>query len=133
MPATKEALLSVLCRLNRISVGDDTATLSAKFARSDGLTVEQADTFFCGRRITGRLTVIEADEDARQTNFVGDENRCLETVFEAKSFRVSPKQITCGLTFSLNGTNVGGLANHTAQLIVEKVTEIPKKKKANDS
>lgn len=123
--ATKtDFALNVLCKLNKVSIGDQTANLSLKIPRSDALTLDIADEYLCGRRLTGRVVTVREDEDARQTNFLEGERHAVAAVFDVKSFRVSPKQISCGLTFALKEidvTELAQLANQTARLLVEEV------------
>lgn len=135
-PAKAAAVLDVPVAFGGVSVGDETARIGVTVLRQR-LNVDAAEGVFCGRRLTGRILLCEGDPD--QQSFLADADCEVAGVFDCKTFRVGPKEIGAGLTFSLADIDVGdlaGFAKRSGRLLVEGVADLPdeepKKAKAMD-
>lgn len=103
--------LEVDVQFGGVSIGDETARVGVKFDRAR-LTLDQADEFLCGKRLTGRIEVCAPGEAEGQSSLPGmeDERPHLDGTFDVKRFGVGLKEISCGLTFSLGSIDVRELA-----------------------
>lgn len=95
-----QAILDIPCEFGGLTIGDAVAKLSVTIRR-EVLNIDAADEALCGRRLTGRIIVIGADVDPKQTHLIDDLHPVVESSFDVKSFRVSPKLISTGLSFAI--------------------------------
>ena len=95
-----QAVLDIPCEFGGLTIGDAVAKLSVTIRR-EVLNIDAADEALCGRRLTGRIIVIGADVDPRQMDLMDGLRPVIESSFDVKSFRVSPKLISTGLSFAI--------------------------------
>lgn len=129
------AVLDVPVNFGDVSIGDGTARIGVRIDRSL-LNIDAADKLLCGRRLNGRLLVTPPGDANGQTYIdpeVGGELKHeLESTFDVKRFSASPKNITAGLTFSLQEVEVSELsyfAKRGGRLVVASIAEIPAKQR----
>ena len=101
----KQAVLDIPVSFNGVSIGDGTANIGVKIDRKH-LDIMAADESLCGRRLSGRVIVIQNGDDPKQKMIAADMKHELASTFDTKSFRVSPKYITTGLTFALGEIDI---------------------------
>ena len=122
----KQAVLDIPVSFNGVSIGDGTANIGVKIDRKH-LDIMAADESLCGRRLSGRVIVIQNGDDPKQKMIAADMKHELASTFDTKSFRVSPKYITTGLTFALGEIDIaqlGFFAKQSGQLIVNSIEEL---------
>jgi len=95
------------------SIGDQTASIGFTVDRSQ-LTINQAEEFFCGRRLTGTIEAKPKDEHPEQAHLNGFEGHAIKNSFDIKRFSTTPKNYSGRLTFSLQEIELADLA-HLAQ------------------
>jgi hypothetical protein len=129
------AVLDVPVNFGDVSIGDGTARIGVRIDRSL-LNIDAADELLCGRRLNGRLLVTPPGDANSQTyidpEVSGDLKHELESTFDVKRFSASPKNITAGLTFSLQEVEVSELshfAKRGGRLVVASIAEIPAKQR----
>lgn len=123
----KVPALSCAVEFGGVSIGDGTARLGLKIDRSN-LNIDAADEALCGRRLKGRVVVLKDGEQANQTTFLDGVRHEVSSIFDVKRFGVAPRNITCGLTFSLADIDVEALSHFAKQkgrFIVDEVSAIP--------
>jgi len=103
--------LEVDVQFGGVSIGDETARVGIKIDRGR-MSVEEADEFLCGKRLTGRIEVCAPGEQQGQQSLPGmkDTRPHLDGTFDVKRFGVSLKEISAGLTFSIASIEVSELA-----------------------
>jgi hypothetical protein len=128
-------VLDVPVNFGDVSIGDGTARIGVRIDRSL-LNIDAADELLCGRRLNGRLLVTPPGDANSQTyidpEVSGDLKHELESTFDVKRFSASPKNITAGLTFSLQEVEVSELshfAKRGGRLVVASIAEIPAKQR----
>ena len=130
-----KSVLDVPVNFGDVSIGDGTARIGVRIDRSL-LNIDAADELLCGRRLSGRLLVLPPGDASNQTYIDpvvgGDLKHELESTFDVKRFSASPKNITAGLTFSLQEVEVSELshfAKRGGRLVVAGIEEIPAKQR----
>jgi hypothetical protein len=119
--------LSVPVEFGGVSIGDGTARLGLKIDRTN-LNIDAADEALCGRRLKGRVVILKDGENVNQTTFLDGVRHEVSSIFDVKRFGVAPRNITCGLTFSLADIDVEALSHFAKQkgrFIVDEVSAIP--------
>jgi len=114
-----------------VSFGDQTARLGVVVSR-DRLNLDAADESLCNHRLNGRVAIGGFDDAPGQGTFEFDS--VVEGMFDVKTFGVSSKAISFGLTFGLNDIDRGDLAEFAktkGRLQVELVSQIPDKAKSS--
>lgn len=129
------AVLDVPVNFGDVSIGDGTARIGVRIDRSL-LNIDAADELLCGRRLNGRLLVTPPGDANSQTyidpEVSGELKHELESTFDVKRFSASPKNITAGLTFSLQEVEVSELshfAKRGGRLVVASIAAIPAKQR----
>ena len=125
-PKTEDAM-SVAVAFGGISIGEDTAKVGFSIDR-EAMTLEDAESNLCGKRITGRLVVVAGGDDPNQQPLpgMGDIKHELKAVFDVKGFRCTPKLFASGAVFQLSTIQVeelGHFAKKKGRLIVSTVEE----------
>lgn len=121
----KKPALDLPVAFGGVSIGDGTARLGIKIDRA-ALTIDKADASLCGRRLAGR--VVLGKGDSAQQELINDRQHCVASVFDVKRIGVAPKNISAGLTFSLEDIDVRELsifAKKSGRLIVDTIAELP--------
>lgn len=103
--------LEVDVQFGGVSIGDETARVGVKIDRG-AMTLDDADEFLCGKRLTGRIEVCAPGEQQGQQSLPGmnDARPHLDGTFDVKRFGVGPKEVSAGLTFVLGSIDVSELA-----------------------
>lgn len=118
-----------------LSIGDRTASLGFKLSR-EVFSLDDADHFLCGRRLTGSIIVQPNRDHPDQEYFEGmDQKYLVEASFDIKSIRVTPKQLGGNLTFPLGEVNVSDLAHfakRTGTLKIKGVEDLAAIKQADE-
>lgn len=118
--------LDVPVQFGGVSIGESTARLSMKVPRNT-LPLEEADSAFCERRLTGRIVLGKANDSPGQaTMFETDVS--VDATFDIHRFGVSAENYTTGATFKLKEIEVGELARFSkgsGRLIVDDIADIP--------
>lgn len=97
-----------------VSIGVETARIGVKFDR-DALSIDTADEFLCGRRLTGRIYTVPKGEDPTQKHMFKGERHEVTNVFDIKKISVSPKMIGANLTFALEGVDMAELSQFASR------------------
>lgn len=122
-----ELLIDVPVTFRGVSIQETTVRLGVKIAR-DNIGLDTADECFCGRRLTGRVQLGGADDQAGQRKLMDDLNHFVEGHFDCKRLGVGADVIGIGLTFNLRDVDIAELAKFskgTGRLIVNNVGVIP--------
>lgn len=124
------------CDFGGVSLGKETCRVGVKLERSS-ITLQDADTFLCGMRLTGKLVVGGKQAAPGQTTLPGMEDAGHEVagVFDVKRFGVSAKEITFGATFamaSVDPRDLAKLANSSGRLVVTDADVIPDDEAGDD-
>jgi hypothetical protein len=125
------AALDLPVSFSNVSIGDGTARVGIQIDRAK-LTISKADQNLCGRRLTGKLIAGGVGDAPGQTYLPGTKLPELVGIFDVKSFSVNKKRIGAGLTFILEGLDLGLIAKfakRSGRLVVNGVEDIP----ANES
>ncbi len=115
------------CRWVGIPFGGGTARVGVRIDRAV-MSIEQADTALCGRRLNGKIVVGPKDESTSQTHLLPGLKHEIDGSFDVKRFAVSPKNITAGLTFALKGLAIEELAHFakkSGRLLIDTIEDIP--------
>lgn len=121
-----KTVLDVPVAFGNVSIGDGTARLTMTIDRAS-MNIDAADEALCGRRLTGTVWLTQDGEDKGQQMLGDDMRRSVDGVFDVKGFRVTPKAISTGLTFSLRDVDVEELshfAKKTGRFSVTGVTSL---------
>jgi hypothetical protein len=119
---TTKALLRIPVRFKNLSIGDQTTTLGFSVAR-DRLNVDAAEQAFCGKRLKVRI-LIGAGTDPDQGILWDDVTYDVEGIADAKKFSVTPKLISSGLCFNIDGVDIEELAHFAKRDGVVLITKI---------
>jgi hypothetical protein len=128
-----ESVLELPVDFSQVSIGDGTARVGVKVSR-DKLKIRVADKQVCGRRLIGQIRVCPKDEDSKQTQMFDDKHHQLSGAFDVKSITITPKALSFGLTFALEGLEISELAHFAkkaGKLVVNEVQAIPEKSKGD--
>ena len=109
-----------------VSFGDKTARVGVKIDR-EIMAVGDADELFCDRRLEGQI-VLGHTEDAATQKELFEAAHKVNGVFDVKGYRVTAKDITIGLTFSVGEIDRGELASFAksgGRLLIFSHEEIP--------
>ena len=122
----KNKHLELPVSFGNVSIGEQTCRVGVTVART-ALDVAEADEKFCGCRLTGTLRVGQEGDLPGQKTLPGMPDPELRGTFDIKGFSAALKTISFGLTFALNGTDLGvlaGLAKREGTLTVEGVERL---------
>jgi hypothetical protein len=114
-----------------VSIGDGTARLGIKLDREQ-VELETAEELFCGRRLTGQVVVVAADEDPNQKHLFKGDKPEIEATFDVKRFSMGPKDITTGLTFSIGDVDVETLSHFAKRKGELRIASVSKLEDASD-
>ncbi|MCA9366719.1 hypothetical protein KC887_00440 [Candidatus Kaiserbacteria bacterium] len=84
-----------------VSVGDHTASISAKVSR-ELLDIESAEEYFCGRILSVKIVSLAEGESEGQKTLPGVDRKEFEAMANVSSFRCTPKFVSFGLQFALS-------------------------------
>lgn len=119
-----------------VSIGNTTARVGAKIQRGT-FNLLEFDSWFCDRRLRGRIVVTEGGDDPDQ-KYLGDINQHVEIegAFDVKGFTVKTEQVSIGLTFAkreIDFNQLGQFSNRSGYLVISEVGEIPDEKTTTGS
>jgi len=125
----KSEVLNVAVQYGKVSIGEDTASISVAIDR-EAMNIVAADECLCGNRLIGRLLVMPKDEHPDQKQAFDKGNRFeLAGVFDVKSFGVTRKRVSATLSFSLadipTDKDLRKLAKKSGRLVVDLVGDLP--------
>lgn len=124
--AVKVKKLQVACEFGGVSLGGDgAARIGIKVSR-DVMTLEQADNYLCGKRLSGKITASSGD-DPNQKTIADDIDEQLEATFDVKRISASPSEIGASLTLVLDDQDVSAFAHFAKRsgwLTVDRVEVI---------
>jgi hypothetical protein len=126
-PKADAAQLELPVAYGNVSIGEETASITA-FVDRKFLTLTQADRTLCGKRLAGKITAQPGNDNPEQPSLMEDAGDELASVFDTRSFRVTPKGISFGLSFKIESVDVTVLAHfakRAGRLTVESVSDIP--------
>lgn len=84
-----------------LSIGDSTARLGLKIERNR-INLDEADELFCGTRCAVQIeNVLPDPKQAQLPGMEGHQIVLVEALVDIKSFNVTPKLLSTGLTFNL--------------------------------
>lgn len=124
--SAQKSLVRFACEFRGVGIGELTGRIGVRLAR-DNVSLEQADKFLCGRRLTATAE-LKSDDARGQTHLPDLGPQRVKAVFDVKRFGVAPERITTGLTFNLKEVALGdiaALANKAGWLDIEAVNELP--------
>lgn len=102
--------LQVACEFGGVSLGGDgAARIGIKVSRDD-MTLEQADKYLCGKRLSGKITATTGDNPAQKT-IASDIDEQLEATFDVKRISATPTEIGASLTLVLDDQDVSAFAH----------------------
>lgn len=126
------AVLAVPVEFGGVSIGDQVARIGVKVSR-ERLNINAADDALCGKRLTGRI--VRGDFNPAQKTLFDDVKYEVAGAFDVKRFGVNTKEISFGLSFSVESIDIGELshlAKQTGGLVVDAIEAIPEEA-ASDS
>lgn len=133
MAKTKTApTTDIAVAYGNVSIGDETARIGVSISR-DQMSLAQMDKQFCGKRLTGTILARSTGHAEQQSLPGADADITITAVFDVKSFGVTRKRYTTGLTFSLSGIDaatLAGFAKREGMLRIDDVADIPDKELA---
>lgn len=112
------------------SVGEATTRISVCISRSH-MTLEDADAQLCGKRITGSIRVLPKNADPDQQSFDGMDEEgpsVITGAFDVKSVRVTPDEISAGLTFNkldLEGADIRRFVKRSGRMKISNAEPLP--------
>lgn len=109
-----------------VSIGDGTCRIGLKVAR-DVIGLDEADRILCGRRLTGQIVATPGGESQDQLHLFDGVRPAVAGVFDVRRFAVNRREITAGLTFTLQQADLPSLAAFSGRqgvLQVEAVGDI---------
>jgi len=123
-------MLRVPVKFGNVNAGADTVRLGIAVDRTK-MGVAQAETFFCGSRLSVQLMIDPnaSDDGQGQATFadeVSDESGVLSSVVDVKKFGASRSSFTAGLTFAIDAVDVGDVARFAAQpgtMVAERISD----------
>lgn len=127
----KKTIFSGGVSFGGVSIGEKTARIGIRVDRGV-MELNQADEYFCDRRLSGKVVLGRFDESTGQRKLVDDVDHEVASTFDVKGFRCSTDFITTGLTFSLNDIDITELARFSkgeGRLVINDVAEIPEEEK----
>jgi hypothetical protein len=121
-----------LVKFGDVSIGEETSRVGLTISR-EFCNVVAADEIFVGHRLTGCITLSKKQDatDEKQETLL-DTEYAVSGSFDVTRVGITRKNITTGITFSLNDIDVSDLshfANKTGYLIVDGVGELPLQEK----
>jgi hypothetical protein len=131
---SKNGGLQLPVAFGNVSIGEDTCRVGVTAARAN-LDVGVADGKLCGYRLTGTLRVGQSGDLPGQKTLPGVDDPELSGVFDVKGYSVKVKSISFGLTFRLQGIDLGllaGLAKREGTLSIEGVEPLPEDEAEGD-
>lgn len=132
-PAKPAAVIDVPVDFGGVSIGDRTARLGIKISRQS-LSLEAADSAFCGHRLTGQV-VLGRNGDSPGQGVLFDMETALHGTFDVKRLGCDADQISTGLTYSLADIDVAELAKFSkgvGRLVVNEIGELPEDEPGSD-
>lgn len=124
----EEFVLEIDVKYGNVSIGMDTCRLGITIERSK-LSISQADKNLCGKRLVGTILARAGGAQSGQESLpMIEADVTLEAAFDVKSFGVTRRNITAGLTFALASINVETLSHFAGRqgtFSVTKIGEIP--------
>ena len=134
-PARSDAdELNLLVDFLGVSIGDGTGRVGVKISRNQ-LSLGKADRTLCGRRLTGKITLVTNGEDVDQALLFEGARQEVNATFDVKRFGVAPDWISCGLTFPLleiDCRELAAFAKKQGRLIVDEIELIPSRHPDDD-
>lgn len=120
--------LRIPVAFSNVSIGEGTARVGVTIDRDD-LSVENADSTLCGRRLIGSIVRLKNGESDSQKALPGmdGERHEISGAFDVKSFNCKPKSFTAGLTFSLESIKIeelGYFAKRSGVLLINHVEDL---------
>lgn len=127
-------LVDVPVSFGGVSIGVETAKIGIKIDR-ESMSLDDADEYLCGRRLSGRAYTVPKGEDPTQKHMFKGERHELVNLFDVKKISVSPNMLSCGLTFALQDVDVTELAQFASRggrLEIYEVSTITKGEPGDD-
>lgn len=126
-------MLALPCGFGNLNVGDKTCRLGVRVDRSR-LTLTKANEYLCGRRLTIKLMV---EAGSGETPAIPALSSSLDLVgtFDCKSFGVTTKSLTFGLTGSIPDLDLEILtkfAKRDGHLSIAEVADLPEDEQGDD-
>jgi hypothetical protein len=125
----EEYVLELDVKYGNVNIGMDTCRLGITIERSK-LSISQADRNLCGKRLVGMILARAGEAQAGQDSLPGiDADVSIDAAFDVKSFGVTRRNISAGLTFALASVNVETLSHFAGRQGTFSVTgigDIPK-------
>lgn len=129
MAKKAEAILEIPVAYGNVNIGMETCRLGIKVERSK-LSISAADRNLCGKRLVGTVLARAGEAQAEQGSLpsMEDADVSFQAAFDVKSFGVTRKNISAGLTFALASVDVEKLshfAGRNGTFTVTEIAEIP--------
>jgi hypothetical protein len=128
-------LMALDVKYGNVNIGMDTCRLGITVERAK-LTITQADRNLCGKRLVGTILARAGDAQSSQDSLPGiDADVTLSAAFDVKSFGVTRKNISAGLTFAIASVNVETLSHFAGRqgtFTVTNINDIPEGEPTTD-
>jgi hypothetical protein len=132
---TAVAELDLPCQFSNVNVGDEIASLSITVPRT-ALTISQADSKVCGKRLTGHILARGGGGQADQASLPGADNDVeIPGQFDVKSVTFTRKNVKFKLSFSIGSIDIGDLAHFAkreGRCVINVITALPERKTKKD-
>ena len=120
------AQLQIATKFGGVSIGKTTARIGLKIMR-EFMTIDQAEQYFCDRRLSGSIRLGSRNEDPKQKTML-DTDLVVTGTFDVKGYSTHTDSFSLGLTFALTEIEIAVLAKFASgagQLLVKSASEIP--------
>lgn len=130
-----EYVLELDVKYGNVNIGMDTCRLGITIERSK-LSISQADKNLCGKRLVGTILARAGEAQSGQESLpMIEADVTLDAAFDVKSFGVTRRNISAGLTFALASINVETLSHFAGRqgtFSVTNIGEIPDEETGTD-
>jgi len=126
----KGKLLDLTCSFGGVAIGDKYARIGVLIDRAQ-LKPNEADKHLCGHRIAVRLLAVPNGDSADDERLF-DDAKDLEAIADVKRYAVTPKEISIGLTFTIEDVDLAdlaGFAQRGGKLMIDSSEKLPEEEK----
>lgn len=129
------AELDLPVQFSNVNIGDEIASLSVTVPRT-ALTISQADSKVCGKRLTGHILARAGGAQADQDSLPGADNDVeIPGSFDVKSITFTRKSVKFKIAFSIGSISIDDLAHFAkreGRCVIMVITALPERKAKKD-